>query len=75
VATAKVVLVSGGGDDDNDDGDVVLVLPTRRDLTVQTLAINLNGSLPIVLNGWGYSGRQVTLSEKCLNALNWPVQR
>ncbi|KAI9462320.1 hypothetical protein BJY52DRAFT_1203155 [Lactarius psammicola] len=37
-------------------------------------AISLNGKTGVKLQGFGYSGQNVTLDNKCLVALNWPVQ-
>ncbi|KAI0047810.1 hypothetical protein FA95DRAFT_1518454 [Auriscalpium vulgare] len=37
-------------------------------------AINLNGQIGVSLNGFGFNNESVNLDNKCLVALNWPVQ-
>ncbi|KAH9065911.1 hypothetical protein EDB87DRAFT_1554553, partial [Lactarius vividus] len=37
-------------------------------------AIALNGQTGVTLQGFGFGGKNVTLDNKCLVALNWPVQ-
>lgn len=66
-------------DSNSDDDDAVLVISQPRQLqprhgALTVLEINLNGSVDVVLDGWGYTNKPVTLSQKCVDALNWPGQ-
>ncbi|KZV74698.1 hypothetical protein PENSPDRAFT_681658 [Peniophora sp. CONT] len=66
--------------DSDDDEAVLVVSPSRRREidrrhgAVTVLEINLNGSVDVVLDGWGYTNTPVTLTQKCVDALNWPAQ-
>ncbi|KAI0320446.1 hypothetical protein OF83DRAFT_584078 [Amylostereum chailletii] len=40
----------------------------------QIRAIDVNGELSVTLTGFGFDHKDVTLSRKCLWALNWPLQ-
>lgn len=66
---------------DSDDDEAVLVVSQahrreveRRHGALTVLEINLNGSVDVVLDGWGYTNTPVTLTQKCVDALNWPAQ-
>ncbi|KAI0032489.1 hypothetical protein K488DRAFT_12331, partial [Vararia minispora EC-137] len=63
------------GKDDNDDILRVILPISRRHFSINVLGVSPNGSLPIVLNGWGNVNDKVFLSTDCLIALNWPVQQ
>jgi len=44
-------------------------------LTVNNvMAVDLNGSTVVTLNGLGWTGQQLSLSQRCLFTLNWPVE-
>lgn len=83
-----VAIISEDDDDDEDDEDdndgeeeekerkarVIVITPSKRHFSAEILNSNPNGTLPVVLNGWGYKDTEVLLSTTCLDALNWPVQ-
>jgi hypothetical protein len=70
--------VNDDDDEDSDDDDQVLIvtsdLQRRHVPSVQVLELDTNGSMPIILNGYGNVNKQALLSRQCLQALNWPVQ-
>lgn len=45
----------------------------RETFTIASL--QLNGSVEVVLNGFGFDNKTVELSRRCLYTLNWPVEQ
>ncbi|KAH8120511.1 hypothetical protein DFH11DRAFT_1757718 [Phellopilus nigrolimitatus] len=67
-------------EDSDDEGDVdedELEKRGKRDNTdfVRVKAVDTNGSTVVQINGFGFKNRTVTLSQKCLFTLNWPVEK
>ena len=72
-------------DDKDDESDVVSVslavdseekeeFEKRDGLGFHIAAVDLNGTVEVVLDGFGFNNKTVTLSKQCLTTLNWPVE-
>ncbi|KAI0067923.1 hypothetical protein BV25DRAFT_1876789 [Artomyces pyxidatus] len=67
---------AGAGDNDehNHKKRTLFGGPKPEGNLTDVRAFTLNGQIGVTLNGFGYNNATVSLDNKCLVALNWPVQ-
>ena len=71
----NVIQDDSDDDDDEHDHDHKRDLYARNDLLgVHISAVMVNGTTSVIVNGLGWNNQALTLTERCLYTLNYPVE-
>ncbi|KAG1885592.1 hypothetical protein F4604DRAFT_1572731 [Suillus subluteus] len=59
---------------DKERRETAAEMPNRRNLIGDIQAVEVNGTVQVIVNGLGWNNQAVVLDRQCLWALNYPVQ-
>ncbi|OAX44903.1 hypothetical protein K503DRAFT_807793 [Rhizopogon vinicolor AM-OR11-026] len=54
--------------------ETVFEMPNKRSIVGNIQTVEVNGTVQVTVNGFGWNGQAVVLDRQCLWALNYPVQ-
>lgn len=64
----------GSSATDKERRETVAEIPNRRRLVQDIQAVDINGTVQVIVNGFGWNNQAAVLDRQCLWALNYPVQ-
>lgn len=59
---------------DKERRETAAEMPNRRNLVGDIQAVEVNGTVQVIVNGFGWNNQAAVLDRQCLWALNYPVQ-